>query len=65
MEISMVTSGFRLPERNATQTPIKTGHAFLSIENKAFARDVTAAILVSQNNLKAAILVSQTNPIGL
>ena len=33
--------------------------------NRAFARDVTAAILVSQNNEMAAILVSQTNPMGL
>ena len=33
--------------------------------NRAFARDVTVAILVFHNNEMAAILVSQTNPKGL
>ena len=30
-----------------------------------FSRDVTAAILVSQNNEMAAMLVSQTIPVGV
>ena len=30
-----------------------------------FSRDVTAAILVSQNNETAAMLVSQTSPVGV
>ena len=33
--------------------------------DRVFARDVMAAILVSQNNEMVAILVSQTNPMGL
>ena len=32
---------------------------------RVFSRDVTAAILVSQNNKKAAMLVSQTSPVGV
>ena len=30
-----------------------------------FSHDVTAAILVSQNNETEAMLVSQTNPVGV
>ena len=33
--------------------------------NRAFSRDVTAAILVFQNNKAAAMLVFQTNPVGV
>ena len=32
---------------------------------RMFSRDVTAAILVSQNNEMAAMLVSQTSPVGV
>ena len=32
---------------------------------RVFSRDVTEAILVSQNNETAALLVSQTNPLGV
>ena len=32
---------------------------------RVLSRDVTAAILVSQNNDTAAMLVSQTNPMGV
>ena len=32
---------------------------------RAFSHDVTAAILVSQNNEAAAMLVSLTNPLGV
>ena len=32
---------------------------------RVFSRDVTAAILVSQNNKTAAMLVSQTSPVGV
>ena len=33
--------------------------------NRVFSHDVTAAILVSQNNETAAMLMSQTNPQGV
>ena len=33
--------------------------------NGVFSHDVTAAILVSQNNEMTAMLVSQTNPVGV
>ena len=32
---------------------------------RVFSHDVTAAILVSQNNEKAAMLASQTSPVGV
>ena len=35
------------------------------ILQKAFSHDVTAAILVHQNNETAAILVYKTNPVGV
>ena len=34
-------------------------------KNKVFSRDVTAAMLVYQNNRTAAILVYPTNPLGI
>ena len=33
--------------------------------NRAFSRDVTAAILVFEKNTTAAMLVFQTNPVGV
>ena len=33
--------------------------------NRVFSHDVTAAILVSHNNKMAAMLVSQTSPLGV
>ena len=33
--------------------------------DRVFSHDVTAAILVSQNNETAAMLVSRTNPVGV
>ena len=33
--------------------------------NKVFSHDLTAAIFVSQNNETAAMLVSQTSPLGV
>ena len=33
--------------------------------NRVFSHDVTAAILVSQNNETAAMLLSQTSPLGV
>ena len=33
--------------------------------NRVFSHDVMAAILVSQNNETMAMLVSQTNPVGV
>ena len=33
--------------------------------NRAFSHDVTAAILVFQNNETVAMLVSQTSPVGV
>ena len=35
----------------------------LFLNNTAFSRDVTSAMLVSQNNETAAMLVSQTSPL--
>ena len=35
------------------------------IPYRVFSHDVTAAISVSQNNKKAAILVSQASPVGV
>ena len=34
-------------------------------DNRAFSHDVTAAILVFQNNETAAMLVYQENPLGV
>ena len=34
-------------------------------DNRAFSHDVTSAILVLQNNKTAAMLVFQTNPVGV
>ena len=34
------------------------------IGNRVFSHDVTAAMLVSQNNETAAMFVSQTSPVG-
>ena len=39
--------------------------AIATIQYRAFAHDVTAAILVSQNNETTAMLVSQTSPVGV
>ena len=33
--------------------------------NRVFSHDTTAAIFVSQNNERVAMLVSQTNPLGV
>ena len=38
-------------------------HDVLGLQYQVFLHDVTAAILVLQNNKKAAMLVSQTNPV--
>ena len=40
-------------------------HGSISKENRAFSHDVTAAILVFQNNEMAATLVYQTNPVRI
>ena len=45
-----------------TTTTTATG---TSKNNRVFSRDVMAAILVSQNNETAAMLVSQTSPVGV
>ena len=37
----------------------------VTIQYRAFADDVTVAILVSQNNETAAMLVSQSSPVGV
>ena len=36
-----------------------------TVSYRVFSHDVTAAILVSQNNETAAMLVSQINPLGV
>ena len=38
---------------------------FLCRLYRVFSHDVTAAMLVSQNNKTAAMLVSRTNPVGV
>ena len=38
--------------------------SFETLHNRVFLNDVTAALLVSQDNETAAILVSQTNLVG-
>ena len=35
------------------------------IKNRVFSHDITVAILVSQNNETAAMMVSQTSPVGV
>ena len=40
-------------------------NVYLNWCNRVFSTDVTAAILVSQNIETAAMLVSQTNPLGV
>ena len=39
--------------------------SWMAVDYRVFSRDVTAAILVSQNNETAAMLVSQTSPVGV
>ena len=41
------------------------GTALVAFTYRAFSHDVTASILVSQNNETAAILVFQTSPVGV
>ena len=41
------------------------GYSFGFTSNRVFSHDVTAAILVCQNNETAAMLVSQTSPGGV
>ena len=48
-----------LEHQMAAVTSLKTLH------NKVFSHDVTAAILVSQDNETAAMVVSQTNLVGV
>ena len=40
------------------------GVRFPGCHYRVFSHDITAAILVSQNNEMAAVLVSQTSPVG-
>ena len=37
----------------------------MKLQYRAFSHDVTAVILVSQNNETTAMFVSQTNPVGV
>ena len=46
------------------QSQVAQAH-YESREYRVFSHDVTAAILVSQNNETAAMLVSQTNPVAV
>ena len=41
------------------------GRGLNLLQYRAFSHDVTAAILMSQNNETAAMLVSQVNPVGV
>ena len=40
-------------------------HVLKQLTYRVFSHDVTVAILVSQNNETAAMLVSQTSPVGV
>ena len=47
---------------------VRSGYAFVAVEVKVyrvFSHDVTAAILVFQNNEMAAMLLSQTSLVGV
>ena len=45
---------------------VSWGHRFsMDLYNRVFSHDFMAAILVSQNNETAAMLVSQTSPLGV
>ena len=48
---------------NTLQLNWKTNH--LTKPNRGFSNDVATAVLVSQNNETAAMLVSQTDPMGV
>ena len=57
------------PESRFWKVPIITSSVSVYIQdrvsNRAFSHDVTAAILVSQNNETVAMLVYQDNPEGV
>ena len=51
---------------NKTRSNLMLAKIIESYRNyRVFSHDVTAAILASQNNETAAMLVSQTNPLGV
>ena len=58
----MPTNPIILPLYCLARHPLR---ARLSIGYGAFSRDVTSTILVSQNNETAAMLVPQTNHVGV
>ena len=47
------------------KSPVFTDWLVANVFYRVFSRDVTAAILLSQNNETAAMLVSQTSPLGV
>ena len=74
MANQIVRQVFREPsskqEKLITGAKVRFPHLFRFLINKhtkniSFSYDVTAAILVSQNNETAAMLVYQTNPAGI
>ena len=69
-----LVSGFFIQNGGRRRTKIDTRLTWVSRDRvkkdmqqfyRAFSHDVTAAILVSQNNEAAAMLVSQTSPVGV
>ena len=64
------STGFIVSDLEVSPLPpplVAVDIAYLIIrhDDRVFSRDVTAAILVSQNNETAAMLVSQTSPVGV
>ena len=47
------------------KSPLFTDWLVANVFYRVFSRDITAAILLSQNNETAAMLVSQTSPLGV
>ena len=61
----LVLSGYANLYYNFTNLAFVTSSLLFCIEAyRVFSHDVKAAILVSQNNETAAMLVFQTNPVG-
>ena len=63
IEIIVPKSPFLCEDRSFIQYGFRA--CARAIRYRVFSHDVTAAILVSQNNETAVMLVSQTNPLGV
>ena len=63
LEICHMLRSFIHPARKALRFPAYQGDAYAPKKYRAFSHDVTAALLVFQNNKTEAMLVFQTNPL--